>query len=147
VTFSSSSIASAALTIAIALGSFSCSGHGSNSGAGSGPQALNVAGQWDGSWADSNGVEGGGLSMVLAQNGVGVTGTASFEGSHCFSGCSMSGTMEGSSLMGGMMSGGIHMSFALTMTGPGDNEMTGFYAVNSNGACAGVHGTATLMRH
>jgi len=113
-------------------------GSSSNSG-----EDIDVSGRWSGTWSSSVFFSNGDFSLKLNQNGSSFTGSASFIGSNCFFGSSVSGSVSGNRMNFGFVdSSGNRANFSGSAT---SSSMNGTYKVTS-GFCAGDEGTFSATR-
>src|SRR5512143_292971 len=129
-------IVSIGLGALLACASSGCGGGGSGS-----PPSAGVAGQWNGAWLSTNGIDSGTFSLSLDQSGSSVSGQALFDGSSCFSGGTFSGSVSGSALHGSVADVVARVTVDASIK---DSAMNGTYSVPSGGACTGDSGTFAL---
>lgn len=100
--------------------------------------SVDVSGNWSGLWRSGNGVAKGNLSMSLAQNESGLSGTVIIIDSPCFSAGNITGMVIKNNITSAIFSGGLRIDFNGTLV---DNNMDGSYVVINGGACTGDSGT------
>ena len=122
-----------------------CSGGGGSSGSGSSSHS-HVTGSWYGQWYSADGANSGTLSLSVTQQGSHVSGMASLEGSACFSGGTLSGSVSGGTFSGQIESGGVSLAFSGTLAGNDDAELTGTYTRAAGAGCAEESGTLAALR-
>ena len=99
------------------------------------PVQPGLTGAWQGSWSSSEYAVGGALAANLNQSGAILTGTITFFGSSCFSGGSLSGTVNGNTVSATIDVGGgqtISISAAANVAG---TSVSGNYVLRG-GSCA-----------
>jgi hypothetical protein len=109
------------------------------------PASVNLTGYWEGSWSSSLDVGDGTISFPsLVQSGSVVEGRVSFDGSPCFSGGTISGSICGDKFVGVLFADGIDVKLSATVTGA--RMRGGSYNMISAGACTGDTGTFSAAR-
>ncbi|MCJ7687205.1 MAG: tetratricopeptide repeat protein, partial [Desulfobacteraceae bacterium] len=101
--------------------------------------ALNLTGDWGGTWSDSSGTDSGNISLSLIQTNTSVTGNVSITGSKCISTGTLSGTVVGNTLESVIQTGTDTASFNANCT---STSMNGTLEVTS-GPCNGDTGTVS----
>ncbi len=150
-TSASSCMTLAALGIVALTGFSACDGDHGGSGL-----AVTFDGPWDGTWSAtsptsaSNPTPSGQLTLQLEQVGTTVTGTATFTGHPCLSGCSVSGRVEGHEMSGWFQAGSFQVMFSGSCPESGHcsgrhhaNTMTATYRIQ-DGPCASELGAIQL---
>lgn len=131
--FSTVSVRAVTLAVALAFALAACGG---------GPTVeADLAGSWTGTWVSDNDATGG-VSAVFTQTGGVLSGTVNITGSPCISNGRIEGSVTGTNVAFGAVSGQDTINFTSQL---GDDTMVGTYAVPS-GACAGDTGNFELNR-
>jgi hypothetical protein len=100
------------------------------------PTAAGLAGAWNGSWHDTSPDTSSGTFVVTFTQTVGnLTGTIVVKGTPCLAGGTVTGTVSGSTISFGAVSGKVTITYSGTMS-PG--KMQGTYSAP---ACGNAKGT------
>jgi len=103
----------------------------------SGPAVPGLAGTWDGTWKDTTPDQSTGtFALTWTQNGSALTGSIVVKGTPCVTGASVTGSVSGSSISFGVVSGQIKIAYDGTISG---TTMKGTYAAPA--ACADAKGS------
>jgi hypothetical protein len=116
-------------------------GGGGGSGAAPAVAGFDFSGTWNGHWASANGIDDGALTLALVQTGHSLAGTASFAGSACFPGGTLTGTVHGASFTAQVDTGGVSVTLHGHKSGPGLANLGGTYRSSALGSCASDHGS------
>jgi hypothetical protein len=105
--------------------------------------AESLAGKWDGSWQNSSpDTSSGTFELEWQQDGDTLSGTIEVHGTGCFSEGSVHGTLNGSQIEFGIVSGGAKISYTGAVAADG---LSGTYSANA--ACGNAEGDWTAVRH
>jgi hypothetical protein len=105
--------------------------------------AESLAGKWDGSWQNSSPDSSSGtFELEWQQDGDTLSGTIEVHGTGCFSEGSVDGTLNGSQIEFGIVSGGAKISYTGAVTADG---LSGTYSANA--ACGNAEGDWTAVPH
>jgi hypothetical protein len=105
---------------------------------------ADVSGSWSGNWNSADKVSGGSVSANFEQSGTSFSGSVTIGGSPCISNGSVSGTISGSDISFGVVSGASTITFTATVT---LDSMNGTYKVlDTTGFCAGDIGAFSMTR-
>lgn len=99
------------------------------------PTALGLGGQWTGTWADTSpDTSSGTFSLTWTQTGNNLAGTITVKGTPCLSGATVTGTINGSAISFGAVSGRITVTYDGSVSG---NKMQGTYSAPTCGDAKG----------
>ena len=105
--------------------------------------ADSLAGAWDGSWQNSSPDSSSGtFELDWQQDGDTLSGTIEVHGTGCFGEGSVDGTLNGSQIEFGIVSGGAQITYTGAVTNDG---LSGTYSANA--ACGNAEGDWTAVRH
>jgi hypothetical protein len=105
--------------------------------------AESLAGKWDGSWQNSSPDSSSGtFELEWQQDGDTLSGTIEVRGTGCFDEGSVDGTLNGSQIEFGIVSGGAKITYTGAVTNDG---LSGTYSANA--ACGNAEGDWTAVRH
>jgi CSLREA domain-containing protein len=106
---------------------------------------ADISGSWSGTWESKDGISGGSVSANFDQSDTSFIGSVTIGNSLCISNADVSGTVSGSGISFGVVSGASTITFAATVT---LNSMDGTYRVLDSTVfgCAGDIGTFSLTR-
>ena len=123
-----------------------CSGGGSHGGSTGGPGTgtpmdADTSGHWTGIWSSFQG--GGAIEMTLDAVG---DGTGTMTGSACVTGDTIDGDVDDHHYTATFTSASTAVTFDLTISGPGDDQMNGTFVVTVGGMCTGDGGPLSFVR-
>jgi hypothetical protein len=101
----------------------------------SAPTALGLGGQWSGIWKDTSpDTSSGTFSLSWIQTGNNLAGSITVKGTPCLSGGTVTGTINGSSISFGAVSGQVKITYDGSISG---NKMQGTYSAPTCGNAKG----------
>lgn len=104
---------------------------------------ASLSGKWDGSWQNSSPDSSSGtFELEWQQDGDTLSGTIEVRGTGCFDEGSVDGTLNGSQIEFGIVSGGAKITYTGAVTADG---LSGTYSANA--ACGNAEGDWTAVRH
>ena len=118
-------------------------GGGDDDGGGGSSDAPDVAGNWRGTWTDSDG-NSGDIVLSIEQSGTSLTGNAAVNGSECISTGTISGTISDTTLNVTITSGTDRASFRAPYS-ENTSDINGTFDFEA-GACAGDTGSFSMTQ-
>ena len=104
--------------------------------------STGLTGTWNGTWQDTTPDQAGGTFVLMwTQNGTALTGNIVVEGTPCLSAATVTGSVNGTSISFGAVSGTNTVSYTGTISG---SSMQGNYTAPS--ACESAQGTWTATK-
>jgi hypothetical protein len=108
------------------------------------PSAVGLAGDWSGTWQDTSPDDSTGtFSLTWTQSGSGLSGTISVGGTPCIGDGTVTGTLNGSSITFGAVSGQIQISYTGSVSSD-MQTMQGTYSAPE--ACGNATGNWTATK-
>jgi hypothetical protein len=103
--------------------------------------ALGLGGQWTGTWRDTSpDTSSGSFSLTWVQTGNTLAGTITVKGTPCITGGTVTGTINGSAISFGAVSGQVKIAYDGSIAG---SKMQGTYSAPS---CANAKGNWTATQ-
>jgi hypothetical protein len=103
--------------------------------------ALGLAGLWNGNWKDSSpDTSGGTFAVTFTQTGSNLSGTIAVKGAPCLTNGTVTGTITGSTISFGAVSGQVTITYNGSISGSG---MQGTYDAP---ACGNAKGNWTAAK-
>lgn len=99
------------------------------------PPALGLTGAWNGAWVDTSpDTSAGTFTLTFAQTGNNLTGAIVVKGTPCITGGTVTGTVNGSTITFGAVSGRVTITYTGSVSG---NKMAGTYSAPTCGDAKG----------
>lgn len=107
------------------------------------PSAPNLGGHWTGTWQDTSpDTSAGGFDLNWTQSGTSLSGSITITGTGCMSAATVTGTLTGSKISFGAVSGRVQITYDGTVSGD-LNSMQGTYSAPD---CGNATGNWSAMR-
>ncbi len=99
------------------------------------PSALGLNGPWNGTWQDTSpDTSNGSFAVTFVQAGNNLSGTITISGAGCITAGTVTGTVNGSTINFGAVSGQVQITYDGTVSG---NKMQGTYSAPTCGNAKG----------